>query len=59
MNGLKLLWLRSFKVITNEKGKEFGLKHLENIYGDMINVLNCRSIYEDNKRRIYRVTHLS
>ena len=58
MNRLKLWWLRTFKVITNKKAKELGLKHQQNIYGDMINRLNCRSIWEDDKGRTYRVEHL-
>ena len=58
MKGLKLWWLRTFKVITNERAEGLGLKHLENIYGDMINRINCRSIWEDEKGRTYRVSNL-
>ncbi len=48
-------YARWFKVITNEQAKELGLVHVRNIYGDEINKINCRSIWEDAKGRKYRV----
>jgi len=51
-------YARLFKVISNEKAEEWGLTHFENIYGDAINHLNCRSIWKDNKGRSYRVEQL-
>jgi hypothetical protein len=51
-------WIRTFKVISNQKAKELGLRHWRGIYGDEINRMNCRSIWFDNKQRQYRVSHL-
>lgn len=53
-----LWWIRTFKVISNQKAKELGLRHWRNVYGDEINHLNCRSIWLDYKGRKYRVSHL-
>lgn len=53
-----LWWIRTFKVISNQKAKELGLRHWRNVYGDEINYLNCRSIWFDDKSRQYRVSHL-
>lgn len=59
INNSFYMWLmRRFKVISNQKAKELGLKHLRNIYGDEINQLNCRSIFVDDKKRKYRVANL-
>lgn len=49
---------RIFTVISAEEAKKLGLKHITNIYGDMINKINCRSIYKDSKGRQYRVREL-
>jgi len=51
-------WIRTFKVISNKKAKELGLRHWRSVYGDEINHRNCRSLWYDNKQRIYRVNHL-
>lgn len=56
---IHLWYLRTFKVITIEKAKELKLEHKENIYGDEINMLGCRSIWKDSKRRTYRVHELN
>lgn len=53
-----LWWIRTFKVISNQRAKELGLRHWRNVYGDEINHLNCRSIWVDDKSRQYRVSHL-
>lgn len=53
-----LWWIRIFKVISNQRAKELGLRHLRNVYGDEINHINCRSIWVDDKSRQYRVSHL-
>jgi len=53
-----LWWIRTFKVISNQRAKELGLRHWRNVYGDEINHLNCRSIWFDDKSRQYRVSHL-
>ena len=53
-----LWWIRTFKVISNQRAKELGLRHWRNVYGDEINHLNCRSLWFDDKSRQYRVSHL-
>jgi len=51
-------YLRTFCVITIEKAKSMNLRHVENIHGDQINLLNCRSIWQDSKDRTYRIQSL-
>ena len=58
MKELKLWYLRSFKVITSNEALSLGLKHLCNIHGDLINMINCRSVWTDNKGRYYRIDEL-
>lgn len=58
MKNIRLWWLRNFEVITTKKAKSLGLKFFENIYGDEINDLNCRSLWCDEKNRFYRVKEL-
>ena len=58
MKKLKLWWVSTFKVITTQKALEMNLKHFHNIYGDLINDLNCRSIWKDAESRLYRVEEL-
>jgi hypothetical protein len=48
-------YLRTFCVISNKRIKGLNLKHVRNIHGDEINMINCRSIWVDNKGRTYRV----
>jgi hypothetical protein len=55
---LSMWWIRTFKVISNQRAKELGLRHWRGVYGDEINRRNCRSIWFDNKQREYRVSHL-
>ena len=57
LNCIFLWWTRTFKVISNQKAKELGLRHWRNIYGDEIKYIKCRSIWFDNKNRKYRVSH--
>jgi hypothetical protein len=57
MKELKLFYYR-FKVITRLKALELGLEFIYNIHGDLINHLNCRSIWVDSKGRTYRVREL-
>lgn len=47
-------YARWFRTITNEEAKEWGLTFIRNIYGDGINIYNCRSMWCDNKGRDYR-----
>lgn len=53
-----LWYIRTFKVISNQRAKELGLKWYRNVFGDEINHINCRSIWTDKQGRIYRVSHL-
>lgn len=55
---MKLWWIRTFKVISNQEAKKLGLKFQRNIFGDEINILNCRSIWIDSEIRKYRVQNL-
>lgn len=58
MRELKLRWYRWFAVLPIEATKELNLTFVHNVYGDAINYLNCRSIWKDNKNRLYRVENL-
>lgn len=49
---------RNFRVITTDKAIKYGLTFKENVYGDEINHLNCRSIWIDARDRAYRVKGL-
>jgi hypothetical protein len=53
-----LFWLRNVCVISNDKAKKLKLTHFKNIYGDGINAYGCRSFWEDDKGRLYRVENL-
>jgi len=57
MKSLKLLYYR-FKVIKRSQALELGLEFSNNVHGDAINHLNCRSIWVDSKGRTYRVHEL-
>jgi hypothetical protein len=57
MKALKLFYYR-FKVISSLQALELGLEFRYNIFGDLINHLNCRSIWVDSKGRTYRVREL-
>jgi hypothetical protein len=57
MKELKLFYYR-FKVISRLQALELGLAFSNNVYGDAINHLNCRSIWVDSKGRTYRVREL-
>jgi hypothetical protein len=58
MKEIKLFYYRAFKILTEKEAIELDLKFITNIYGDLINKYNCRSIWEDNKGRRYRVYEL-
>ena len=55
---MKKWFYRTFKVISKEQAIEWNLFHFYNVYGDLINKLNCRSIWVDNKGKKYRVREL-
>lgn len=52
------LWYRLFKVLDEKQALKLNLKFSHNVYGDLINLLNCRSIYKDDKNRYYRIAQL-
>lgn len=58
MNGFKKWYLRTFCSIDNFTINELKLEHVENIYGDYINHIGCRSIWKDDKGRTYRGKYL-
>ena len=47
-----------FVVIDITEAKERGFKFIENVWGDKIIKLNCRSIWKDKKNRNWRVKEL-
>lgn len=55
---LKLLYIRWFKILTIEEATKLGLKPFTNVYGDNINIYNCRAFWIDEKNRIYKVSEL-
>jgi hypothetical protein len=57
MKALKLFYYR-FKVISRLQALELGLEFRNNVHGDAIMHLNCRSIWADSKGRTYRVREL-
>lgn len=56
---IKLWYYRNFIIIDFNKTIELNLQFCFNIYGDLINRLNCRSIYKDNKNRYYTVKQIN
>lgn len=50
---------RVFVVIDIEEAKKRDMIFLFNIYGDVINILNCRSVWEDDQRRLWSVKQLN
>lgn len=53
------MWFaRNFKVISIQQAVKWGLSFSHNIHGDLINYLNCRSVWVDDKKRNYRVKQL-
>ena len=58
MNYIKSMYKRGFCVLSIDECKRLGLQFKRNLYGDEINHLNCRSIWEDGQGRIYRCKQL-
>jgi len=58
MNVIRKWIIRTFRVIRQKEALEMGLSFVRNVYGDEINHLNCRSIWEDSRGRTYRVDSL-
>lgn len=56
---LKMWWIRMFCIIpTSKDALELGLTHSMDMFGDAINLMNCRSLWIDSKSRVYRVAEL-
>ena len=56
---MKEWFIRTFCVISKAQAEERNLSFVGNVYGDEINLLNCRSIWRDSKNRMYRVRELA
>lgn len=56
---LKMWYARNFKVISAQQALRWKLEFDRGVYGDEINLLNCRSIWRDAKNRTYRVQELT
>jgi len=48
-----------FKVISLDKAVELNLEWKENIHGDEINKLNCRSLWINSRGWVFRVEDLA
>lgn len=58
MNSILFWFKKEFGVLTIDECKKLNLTFSHNIYGDIINHLNCRSIWRDSKGRSYRCESL-
>ena len=58
MKEIKLFYYRTFKILTQKIAIELDLEFFRNVFGDEINHINCRSLWADNKGRLYRVYEL-
>lgn len=47
-----------FVKIDIEEAKERGFSFVRNVWGDEINILDCRSIWQDSKNRTWCVNQL-
>lgn len=56
---MKTWFRRTFVVIDIEEARERNLTFVCNIYGDLINLYNCRSLWEDDKGRVWSVKQLN
>lgn len=57
---IKKQFIQQFSIaISQEQANKWGLEFDINIYGDQINYWNCRSLWRDKKRNIYRVRELN
>jgi tricorn protease-like protein len=55
---MKEWYIRTFKIISIEEALKRNLVFHGNVHGDEIKQLNCRSIWQDSKKRTYRVKEL-
>ena len=53
-------WLRAFKKVRTVQDAELlGLHFQRNIYGDEINHLDCRSLWNDCYGNVYKIEELN
>ena len=55
---IKRWYKRNFCILTMKECMEMNLIHSFNLYGDGINMFNCRSFWKDEKGRLYRCENL-
>lgn len=55
---IKRWYKRNFCILSTEECKEMNLLPAFNIYGDAINMLNCRSLWKDDQGKLYRCKDL-
>jgi len=58
MRRIYLWFIRPFKKFDIQFALDNNLKHRFNVYGDMINLLNCRSVWSDKNDNWYYVEQL-
>lgn len=56
---MKKFFIRIFTIISIEKAYEYNLTFVTNVYGDEINIINCRSLWIDGNGRYYRIKQLN
>lgn len=55
---VKTWFKRNFCILSIEECKEMNLIPSFNLYGDAINMFNCRSFWKDEKGKLYRCKDL-
>lgn len=55
---IKLSWLSGFHILSYKQVLKYKLVHICNVYGDAINLLNCRSLWTNNKGLFFRCEDL-
>ena len=55
---IKKWYKRNFCTLNLKECELFNLTFYFNVYGDHINVLDCRSIWKDSKGKIYKCEEL-
>lgn len=55
---IKRWYKRNFCILSIEECIEMNLTPSFNVYGDGINMFNCRSFWKDEKGRLYPCEHL-
>ena len=58
MKNFRMWYARWFQVISTKQAEKWKLTFVWDIHGDLINTYNCRSLWEDEEGRLYRVFEL-